>query len=313
MVIRMGAPLPLLPLLALAAAPGLALARERGRDPPPQEPPQERPGEHTGERPVERLEKWPRLRDKERVSLNVQKLRRAETDEMERQAREALLADGAMVAPTLLKVLERERDEDVAERIVGVLDGIVGAPHTRLLAPYFANRALAVRTWSLRRAAVHADPGLREAAAGAWTRVLKKKDKADAEDRYAAALCLVSTGDTVGMDALVERARTGWKNHKRELRAVMEAVRGDAATDPVLAHLRSGDRKTKSAALRLLAGCGTEQALRALRPYLESTDNTLRVDAINACRGIVDGEGPLEKLPVFEAIELAKRWRERIR
>jgi hypothetical protein len=46
---------------------------------------------------------------------------------------------------------------------------------------------------------------------------------------------------------------------------------------------------------------------------LDDTDNSIRVAAINAMRGIVDGELPITNLPVFEAIELAKKWKEKTR
>jgi hypothetical protein len=38
----------------------------------------------------------------------------------------------------------------------------------------------------------------------------------------------------------------------------------------------------------------------------------VRVAAINALRGIVDGQEPLEELSVFGAIELAKTWKVRV-
>ncbi len=36
------------------------------------------------------------------------------------------------------------------------------------------------------------------------------------------------------------------------------------------------------------------------------------VGAINALRGIIDGDPPLDKLPVFEAIERADKWKSRL-
>jgi hypothetical protein len=49
-----------------------------------------------------------------------------------------------------------------------------------------------------------------------------------------------------------------------------------------------------------------------VRFFLDDDDNQVRVAAINACRGIVDGAPPEEQLPVFEAIESAKKWKERV-
>lgn len=216
-----------------------------------------------------------------------------------------------MVAPLLLRALERERDEEARDRIVEVLDAVVGAPHTRLLSPWFGSKKLEVRVWTLRRAALYGDVGLADAAAAAWKRVGKQKEP-DPDERFAAALCLVSTGDLAGMEVVVKRAQTDWKKSRLELRAVMEAVRGPQATKFLLERLHTGERGEKSAALRLLAGCGVPESAKNLRTYLASTDNGLRVDAINAARGIVLGEPPIDKLPVFEAIELANQWLERL-
>jgi len=263
------------------------------------------------EKPIERLKEWPKLTSKKRVETDLARLRKASTEEMAEQALEALKEDGAMVAPLLLRALEKERDEDARERILEVLDAVVGAPHTRLLIPWFESKKVDVRIWTLRRAAVYGDAGLGDAAADAWKRVGKQKEP-DATERYAAALCLVSTGDLVGLDLIAKRAQTDWKKDRLELRAVMETVRGPEATAFLVKLLRDGKRKEKSAALKLLAGCGTPESAKVLRPYLDSTDNGLRVDAINAARGIVLGEPPLDKLPVFEAIELAKKWLERV-
>ena len=263
------------------------------------------------EKPVERLKEWPKLTSKKRVATDIQRLRKASTEEMAEQALAALVEDGAMVAPLLLRALEKERDEDARERIVEVLDAVVGAPHTRLLSPWFESKKLEVRVWTLRRAALYADAGLNKAAAAAWKRLGRQKQP-DPTERFANALCLVSTGDLTGMPSIMQRAQSNWRKDRLEIRTVMEAVRGPQATAFLLERLHDGKRSEKSAALRLLAGCGTPQSAKHLRPYLDSTDNGLRVDAINAARGIVLGEPPLDKLPVFDAIELAKRWLERI-
>jgi len=54
-----------------------------------------------------------------------------------------------------------------------------------------------------------------------------------------------------------------------------------------------------------------EDAIAIVKPQLDNTDNSIRIAAINALRGIVDGDLPIANLPVFEAIELAKKWKTR--
>lgn len=293
-----------LTLLALPLVTSHGEIRGLQDGPPPEQ-------EARDEKPIVRLKEWPKLTSKKRVQTDLQRLRKASTEEMAEQAHEALVEDGAMVAPLLLKALQKERDEDARERMVHVLDAVVGAPHTRLLSPWFENKTLEVRIWTLRRAALYADAGLSEAAAAAWKRV-GKQEQPDPTEHFAAALCLASTGDLAGMPLLMKRTQTDWKKDRFELRAVMEAVRGPQATKFLLERLHTGERGEKSAALRLLAGCGVPESAKNLRTYLASTDNGLRVDAINAARGIVLGEPPIDKLPVFEAIELANQWLERL-
>ena len=77
-----------------------------------------------------------------------------------------------------------------------------------------------------------------------------------------------------------------------------------------LTHLNLFDQTV--AGLRLLAGCGDASALAAVGRHLDSSDNSIRIEAINACRGIVDGDPPLARLSAFEAIEVAKKWKGRL-
>lgn len=262
--------------------------------------------------PVERLEAWPELTDEARIEKDVARLRAANTEAMGTEAHAALVADGAMVAPLLLKALGKERDADARARIVAVLDLVVGAPHTRLLAEWFDDRALQTRVWTRRTAARHPDPGLAAAAASAWKAVEKQKKKADPEERWVTSLLLTSTGDVSQLEVLLARAGEDWKRSGALLREVFAGLRGTEAPAALAASLADAGRKQASPALRLLAACGSEAELRHVAPFLDSDDNTLRVDAINACRAIVDGEAPLERLSVFEAIELAKKWKERL-
>ena len=80
----------------------------------------------------------------------------------------------------------------------------------------------------------------------------------------------------------------------------------------LLSDNESDDRLNIVAGLRLLGGCGDEDSAKRVSPYLDSQDNQIRVAAINAARGIVDGDGPMEQLSVFKAIEVAKMWKRRI-
>lgn len=280
-----------------------------------QEPP---PAQQDAPAAVERLTQWPKLEAKAAAALkqDVERIRKAHTPEMEAQGESALLAAGAAAAPELLAVLAKEKDLQARLRIENVLERITGAAHTRLLAAEFANKSAHVRLWTLRRCAGFPDSGVRklaeEALARAQAEHAKKPDQEGvADELYLAALCATSAGGLGGLEPLISAAQEHWGKRGAELRTALEAVRGDEATDKVTPLLSGSERKQMVAALNLLAGCGSKKALPLVRPNLDSTDNSVRVAAINAMRGIVDGAAPLDKLSAFDAIELAKQWKAR--
>jgi hypothetical protein len=270
----------------------------------------------------ERLERWPVPADPQQLEVDVQRLRKAATEGMERGAREALRGAGAAAAPGLVEALRKERDPAARARVVSVLVSITGPEHTRLLAPLFEDRSPEVRIWALGRAAAFPDPGLRGAAEAARERTLRalehpklREEERDAlrEERYRASLCCAAAGSIVGLDELVLRARQDWARSGPELRTALVSVRGPAATERLTPLLEGEDRTQVVAALSLLAVCGEREGTPArVKPLLDHTDNTIRVAAINALRGIVDGDPPLDRLPVFEAIEQASAWKRRL-
>ncbi len=151
---------------------------------------------------------------------------------------------------------------------------------------------------------------LTRTAEAAWAKVVKQGEKADADERYAAALCTTASGSLAAFDAVFEIAQKSWAKKGGELRIALEAVRGPEPTKTLLGRL-GGERKAKIAALEMLAGCGDKSAVGPLKPLLDDTDNEIRVVTINALRGIVDGDSPLDQLSAFESIEMAKKWKER--
>ncbi len=269
-----------------------------------------------GEEPVvERLEAWPELDKDCRKGLKgeVDRLRKARTESMGASAADNLRACGAGVAPALLTALGKERDEEARARVLDVLASVTGAAHTRLLAAEFDHSSAEVRRFALQRVAGLPDPGVREPAERALAALEERGEKADAKELYLAALCATSAGSMSGFDRVLAAAEKDWRRRGPELRVALLAVRGPAASERSLAALEAaGDSSARTvAALNVLAACGEKDAARAVRPRLDSDDNSVRVAAINALRGVVDGDPPLENLPVFEAIEAAKRWKAR--
>lgn len=299
----------LLFLVVLLAPPVCAATAPRTQEPAPEQPP-EQPEE---ERDDSKLEAWPELDSAERkqVELEISKLRKARTEEMVVDAEAALKGSSAGAVPLILAGYAREQDATTRARLAEVMETLTDARHTRLLGQEFDHKQGAARVWCLRRAAAFPDPGLREEASAALARVQARGERADPEERYAAALAAVSSGDTGGLEVLSKWADEAWHERGAELRTSLRAVRGPEAT-AVLTPGLAGERGSCVAALRMLSAAGDDESVHAVAPYLASDDNQVRVAAINALRGIVDGDDPLEDLSVFRAIELAKTWQARV-
>jgi HEAT repeat protein len=74
----------------------------------------------------------------------------------------------------------------------------------------------------------------------------------------------------------------------------------------------SKDVDEQIACLRLLAGCGTKDAVSPIASMLNSSNHHIRVATVNALRGIVDGQRPYANLTVFNAITEVKKWKARL-
>jgi hypothetical protein len=275
-----------------------------------QEPP--KPAAAPAPAKIEYLTAWPKPADKDQLLTDIERLCKARTEDMGKLAHDALLADGAAAVPFLLERFGREKDDAAHQRLHELLVELIKADQTRLLAKSFDSKNLHERVIALWRAGVFPDKEIKGPAEAAFARVEKQGDKADPDERYAAALCACSAGSIKGLDTLVAQAMKRWDNKGPEMRIALEGVRGPEATAVVGKRLAEDDRKVKVAALHLLGGCGDKSIVSRIKPLLDETDNSIRVAAINALRGIVDGELPIEGLSAFEAIEMAKKWKEKI-
>lgn len=256
------------------------------------------------------LTEWPKPKSKDQLITDIDRLVKATIPEMAEGGHQGLVAEGTAAVPFLLERYGKEKDEDVLKRVKDVLVEITAPEQTRLLAKDFVHRDLLHRTFALWRCAAWPDAQIKPLAEAAWAKVVKQGEKADADERYAAALCATASGSLAAFDAIFEIAQKSWAKKGAELRVALEAVRGAEPTKTLLGRL-GGERKARIAALKMLAGCGDKSATGTLRPLLDDNDNEIRVVTINALRGIVDGDAPLDQLSAFESIEMAKKWKER--
>jgi hypothetical protein len=281
--------------------------------------PQDPPAAEDQEDGPKRLTEWPKIIKGTKVKVDIARLRKANTEEMGAGAHAKLVEAGPGVAPQLIEILASKtlanpKYDDTAARFIAVLDELTDASHTRLIEPGMLSKSPRLQSWALQRVALFPDPGTKETAeqALAKLRKAKLKDERFLSLPFHSALACAAAGSTAGLDVIYERVDKTWRDVSRQVRSALDGVRGDAATEFALAKLAIDDRAKKVAALRMLAGCGSNMALAKLREPLDSSDNSIRVSAINACRGIVDGALPLEKLSAFTAVEKAQSWLQKL-
>lgn len=274
----------------------------------------------------ERLDTWPDVESTEALRTSLAKIRKAASEEMERQGQAEILAMGPGAAPLLLKALGKERDKNARRRIETALDAVTTAQYTRALAKSFGERRQEVQHYALQRVAVLGDPGLREEALELWADLearradSKKKSKVDPEIVDDVALLVFSCGSIDSIAHMVERAgQKGFIGISDTLNAAAANARtsGDESSKAVAAALadalgKDAPMKVRLGALRLLTFAGSKDNARAVLPQLDAPENQVKIAAINALRQMVDGDPPIEKLSAFDAIERAKKWKSRL-
>ena len=252
---------------------------------------------------------WPKLTKSEEQTAKKRGFERLGADEPEeRAAADQCLVDlGAGVATLCIRQLRLStlEHEDVINR---VLDVVVAPEYLPLVVEVSDDTKAPVRRFAARWLARQVDPQattvLRARAAD------KEKDDAT---RFSARLGLLALGDATHLDALLTELGEDWNAHADEVRATLTPARGDAAAEPVLAKLRNSDELTTIAALRMLRYAAPPSAAPFLAVHLDASKHAVKKAAINALRVSVDGDEPLEKLSVFQAIDAAKKWQERLR
>jgi len=126
------------------------------------------------------------------------------------------------------------------------------------------------------------------------------------------ALSLCALGDPAGLPALFDLSLFSFLERRAELLEAAAGVKGPEATVWLLERLEKGPAPEKLACLRLLALAGTREAVRPIAAYLDHENHTLKTEAINALRSIVDGRPPFKHISVFDMIRLRQEWQGRL-
>ncbi len=266
---------------------------------------------------------WPTLaaKDDKRVATLIRRLETgAEADAAKALSELATL--GAAVVPHLLRRMALPRQTDQAMTAVeGALDTIVRQEHGPLVLKVADDRALPARRWAIRWLTLHTDERWREVL----TRHAvpppvpegkpnqKPVEPPDADIVFCANLALAALRDTEALARVMETCHTAWRERHELVGRVLPAARSSEMASWVIRQMRPDDERSRVTGLRMLRYLAPKDYAGAIALYLDSGESSVKREAINALRAVVDGDAPVEELSVFSAIEQAKSWKERLK
>lgn len=250
---------------------------------------------------------WPELSaaDMERAKVLVRRL-----DDEDQAAVDAAAADlaglGAAVGPYLLARLADRRPTAPA-RLRAILHDVVEPAYAPLVAEKAASKAPLVREWVVEFLALRHDPR--------WRAPLAKAAKDKSPDIVLRAqLGLAGLKDTDALAAVFERfAEEDWREHAEFVARCLEPARSPEMAQWLVDHMPPDDEHARIVGLRLMRSLAPKEYAGVIATFLDAEQHAVKKEAINALRAVVDGDEPLENLSVFQAIDQAKKWRERVR
>ncbi|TAH34540.1 MAG: hypothetical protein EYC70_16530 [Planctomycetota bacterium] len=250
---------------------------------------------------------FPRLKppEQERLEQALFQMRSAKTAEARAEARAAVVAAGAGGVPASLRAFAKFEAERAGE-LRGVLDKTLAEADLDLaLAESGPKAAPAARHYVVRRIAdSRRDDALKHLA--------PLLQDADAETAFQAARGLALRDDTACVPVLHSAVRARWKDEEALLRAELAQVPRGALSAPVSGLVGVGAREDRLAGIRLFALVGVREHARVLRAALDDTDQQILLNAVNACRAVVDGEPPLERPSSPQLIEQVQLWKSKL-
>lgn len=289
---------------ALLAAAGSLSAQQPKPTPAPAPAPTPAPAPvQDGTTQDGKLDEWPELKqtDKDLVRSLAKQFHKEE--KLHEEARQRLEAIGAGAAPILIRLVS-DRANNINGELFKVLDKIVAREHAALLAREVGGPSVELRRYLLRRLCHYPDPTL----VAVFTPAANDKDP---EVAFLAALGLLVNKQKPGLAGVLAAARTRWSEVGALLADVLPAARSADCATWVLEAIAPAQPAEQMAGLRLLRYLMVDQQRFVLRTYLQAPDHTVKREAINTARALA-GEAPIENLSVFQAIEMAKKWLEKL-
>jgi hypothetical protein len=251
-----------------------------------------------------RATQWPPLKDtdKERVLGLVGQFRKPETA-LHEPARAQLVAIGPAAVPLLLLQVS-DRAENVNSHLFLVFDHLMQPEHAALMAREWRKPKVDLRRYLTQRLARFLDPEMLpilEAAA---------KDK-DPDVAFYGAVGLLGQKRTSALPAVLANCRQRWNDVLPLCADVLPAARSAEVGSAVFEAIAKAQPADQMTGLRIARFVATKDHVVIVRTYLASADHAVKKEAVNLAR-VLHGQEAIENLSVFQAIEMAKEWLNKI-
>lgn len=282
---------PHLPLLAMLAA--LVL------------PAQDKPAPAaTTDQVPERLSEWPKLptTDADRVLGLVGQFKKPEAKLYE-PARQQLIQLGEAAMPLVMQQCS-DRPGNVNDQLFQVFDAVLTERHAALLAREVQKPRIELRRYLAMRLS-------RMAGADLVPVFEKLRKDADEQTAFFAELALLARKHRDALPGVAAYARKSWTEALPHLSAVLPTARSLQCGTWVFESITKAAVVDQMTGLRLLRFLATKEHAGLLRGYFDAPDNAVKGEACNVAR-VLNGEQPIEKMPVFKVIQEARRWKEKL-
>lgn len=260
---------------------------------------------------------WPELakKDEPKVTLLLRRVETGSEEEAATSIRE-LCGFGPAIVPTLLRKLALPRQSrTLVDGMLSVLDTVVKPEHADLVAKALDDRSQSTRRWAVLWLALHLDEKWRPLFERFATppESQKPKDPPDPEMVFLSNLGLAALKDTDALARVMTVCHTEWLERGGIVGRVLPVARSQQMARFVIDTMHPDDERSRVTGLRMMRYLAPKEFAAAVAVYLDAGEFSVKKEAINALRVIVDGAQPLEELSSFTGIEMAKKWKERIK
>ncbi|MCA8973890.1 MAG: hypothetical protein KDC98_04175 [Planctomycetes bacterium] len=253
---------------------------------------------------TQQLDAWPDLEkaDSERLLGCLVQFRK-DKESLHESARDMLVAIGAAGMPLLFQKVS-DRPENINADLFQVFDRVLDERHAALLAREIKKPRVALRRYLVQRLCRFLDPNQRA------TLTATMKDP-DPETAYFAALGALALGEKAAMAPVLAYSKTHWDTTGEITAEVLTKARSREPGLWLFEAIAKAPAADQMAGLRLARYLAIKEQQMILRTYLQAPDHAVKKEAVNALR-VINGEDPIEKLSVFQAIEMAKEWLKKV-